>query len=40
MRSVLNKKKMNSKKLFLKEWLEFNRRKTALKKSTSRKEKQ
>lgn len=40
MRSVLNKKKMNSKKLFLKEWLEFNRRKTVLKKSTSRKEKQ
>ena len=40
MKSVLNKKKMNFKKLFLRELLGSNKRKRALKKNMDRKEKQ
>ncbi len=39
MRNVLNKKKMNSKKHFLKELQEFNRRKKVWKRSMSKREK-
>jgi hypothetical protein len=39
MRSVLNKKKMNSRKHFLKELQEFNRRKKVWKRSMSKREK-